>query len=85
MPSKTCSFRLPDEIIAALEVCSAETGMSRTSIVVEALAKRLNLPVPDLSERTVVERLELLERRIEALEKSELDKQTAIQNAKPET
>ena len=55
MVSKLVAFRLPDEIIQAIESEARATGKDKTAVVVQALRQFFNLPS---SEPTTVEKLQ---------------------------
>ncbi|MCG8364111.1 MAG: ribbon-helix-helix domain-containing protein [Pseudanabaenales cyanobacterium] len=70
MANKTVSFRIPDEIIQALETQVKTTGRSKTSLIVEALAQALGLPQasPEVITITSLQhQLQVLEQKVTAL------------------
>lgn len=71
MVSKTVSFRLPDEVVRAIEANANATGQTRTAIVVDALAKALGVQRAS-SEITLQQRVSALEQRVAALEQEKV-------------
>lgn len=47
MGSKTVSFRIPEEMLQAIEKQAKAMGKTKTDLVIEALAQVYNLPIPD--------------------------------------
>ena len=67
MVSKTVSFRLPDEVVRAIEARADATGQTRTAVVLDALAKALGLPMVS-QDISLLQRVSALEQRVAALE-----------------
>ena len=69
MASKLVAFRLPDDVVQAIESEARLTGKDKTAVVVRALRRFFDLPAA--TESTVVEGLQRqmneLERKVEEL------------------
>lgn len=73
MVSKTVSFRLPEEVVNAIEAHAKVTGQTRTAVVTDALAKAFGVPRA-CTENPLQQRLRALEERVAALEQEKKDK-----------
>lgn len=67
MGNKTVSFRLPNEVVKAIEDHAKATGQTKTAIVAAALARTLGAP-RGASDFPLQQRVNMLEQRITALE-----------------
>ena len=67
MVSKTVSFRLPDEVVRAIEAHADATGQTRTAVVIDALAKALGV-TREAVDISLKQRVTALEQRVAALE-----------------
>ncbi|MEB3212060.1 MAG: PAS domain S-box protein, partial [Leptolyngbyaceae bacterium] len=68
--NKTVSFRLPDEIINAIEEHAKATGKTKTDLFVEALCQVYGMPEPDSASLTIAsvqQQLDGLKAQIESL------------------
>jgi len=79
MASKTVSFRLPEEILDAIEKLAKTLGKTKTDLVVEALAQVYGLPKPQSS----LVNLDSVQQQINTLRQQvdELTDQTVAQRA----
>jgi predicted DNA-binding protein len=70
MASKLVAFRLPKELIEAIEANAETTGKDKTAVVVHALRKFFELPPADASTTSpeVLQRLADLEKIVEILQ-----------------
>lgn len=77
MASKTVSFRLPDEVVIAIEAHAKTTGQTRTAVVVDALVKALGVSrvSPDIS---LLQRVNALEQRVATLEQEKAQRSPSV-------
>jgi PAS domain S-box-containing protein len=71
MANKTVSFRLPEEIIAAIEARAKSVGKTKTDLFIEALCQVYDLDQPESASLTLIslqQQLDGLRQQIEALE-----------------
>ncbi len=72
MASKLVAFRLPEDLIQAIEAEAEATGKDKTAVVTFGLRQFFGLPVGDPTRNAVAniqQRLEQLERRVDDLTK----------------
>ena len=67
MASKTVSFRLPDEVVSAIEAHANATGKTKTAVVLDALAIALGVTM-EPQEISLQQQVIALEQRVTALE-----------------
>lgn len=70
MASKLVAFRLPEDLIQAIEAEAEATGKDKTAVVVSGLRQIFNLPTPDptlAAVESINECVAKLERRIDSL------------------
>jgi predicted transcriptional regulator len=70
MASKLVAFRLPDDLIQAIEAVAGATGKDKTAVVVTGLRHFFELPTPDPTLAAVQgmnDRMERLEQRMYSL------------------
>lgn len=70
MASKLVAFRLPEDLIQAIEAEAAATGKDKTAVVVSGLRQVFNLPTPDptlAAVESINECIAKLEQRMDGL------------------
>lgn len=70
MASKLVAFRLPEDLIQAIEAEAAATGKDKTAVVVSGLRQVFNLPTPDptlAAVESINECISKLEQRMDGL------------------
>ena len=82
MANKTVSFRLPEELITALEDHAKRSGKTKTDLVIEALAETYGIAMPISSSITITsvqQQIETLKEEIALLTKSSSEVQAELQ------